>query len=109
VIEPVIDKLSNESWAAYKRSSRDAQLRQRVAQRLDAAGLTVTAILADTTIKLSELMNLQRGDVILTSKPANSPLTLMIGGKRKHIGHLGQFKGNRAFKVKRPLTPKDRV
>ena len=109
VIEPVIEKLSNESWAGYKRSSRDAQLRRHVARRLDSAGLTVSAILADTTMKLSELMSLQRGDIILTSKPANMPLTLMIGGKRKYIGHLGQFKGNRAFKVKRPLAPKDRV
>ena len=69
----------------------------------------MSTILADTTITLKDLMSLQEGDIILTDKPASAPLTLMVGDKRKYIGHLGQYKGNRAFKVKRPLSPKDRV
>jgi flagellar motor switch protein FliM len=109
VIEPVIDTLSNQTWAAYKRNRSDRLLRQRVAHHLDTAKLTVTTILADTTMTFNDLRNLQVGDVILTDKPASAPLTLMIGSKRKYIGHLGQFKGNRAFIVKRPITPKDRV
>ncbi len=109
VIEPVIEKLSNQTWAAYKRTRGNDRLRRRVARHLDSAQLTVRTILADTTIKLSELINLQVGDIVLTNKPASAPLTMMIENKRKYIGHLGQFKGNRAFKVKRPLDPKDRV
>ena len=109
VIELVIEKLSSQTWAAYRRSRGDVKLRRRLASHLDAAGLTVRAILADTSIKINELRNLQTDDIILTSKSANAPLTLMIGDKRKHIGHLGQYKGNRAFKVSRPLMPKDRV
>jgi len=108
VIEPVVNKLSNQTWAAYKRNRGD-HLRHRVAGHLDSAKLTVTSILADTNISLKELMSLQVGDVILTDKPASAPLTLMIGDKRKYIGYLGQHKGNRAFKVARPLSPKDRV
>ncbi|MCE9589269.1 MAG: flagellar motor switch protein FliM [Planctomycetes bacterium] len=109
VIEPVIEKLSNQSWAAYKRNSRYDALRSRVAEHLTSARLTVTAILADTTIKLNDLIHLQVGDLVLTEKPASSPLSIEIEGRRKYIGHLGQFKGNRAFKVLRPITPKDRV
>ncbi|MCX5661649.1 MAG: flagellar motor switch protein FliM [Planctomycetota bacterium] len=109
VIEPVVEKLSNQSWAAYKRNRRDDQLRNRVAGHLDAARLTVTCILADSTIKLGDLMNLQVGDVVVTEKPATAPLTIAIGAKRKFIGHIGQYRGNRAFKVTRPFTPKDRV
>jgi flagellar motor switch protein FliM len=109
VIEPVVDTLSNQTWAAYKRGRTDNQLRQRVAHHLDAAKVTVTAILADTTITLNDLRGLQVGDVILTEKSAATPLTLMIGSKRKYIGSIGQHKGNRAFVVKRPLSPKDRL
>jgi flagellar motor switch protein FliM len=47
--------------------------------------------------------------VIVTQKPARAPLALSIQGRRKYIGALGQHRGNRAFKVERPLTPKDRV
>ena len=108
VIEPVVTKLSNQTWAAYKRNRGD-QLRHQVAGHLDSAKLTVSAVLADTTMTLKELVNLQEGDVILTEKQASAPLTLAVGEKRKYIGYLGQFKGNRAFKVARPLTLKDRV
>ena len=109
VIEPVIDKLSNQTWAAYKRHSKDHHLRSRLAGHLDAARLQVTTILADTTMKVSDLTNLQVGDLILTEKSASAPLTLSVGGRRKYIGQLGQYRGNRAFKVSRPIQPKDRV
>lgn len=109
VIEPVIEKLSSQSWAAYQKQTDNKKNKIRVKSHLDSAKLTVTAILADTNIKLGELMNLQIGDIILTEKPSSAPLTLKVGDKRKYIGHMGQFKGNRAFKVSRPINPKDRV
>ncbi len=108
VIEPVVNKLSSQTWAAYKRN-RGSQLRDQVAGHLESAKLTVAAVLADTTITLRELMSLEVGDIVLTDKPASCPLTLVIGDRRKYIGYLGQHKGNRAFKVTRPLSPKDRV
>ncbi|MAX27241.1 MAG: flagellar motor switch protein FliM [Phycisphaeraceae bacterium] len=109
VIEPVMEKLSNQTWAQYKRNRQDAQLRHQLSKQLDVARLTASTLLAETTIKLSDLMNLQPGDLIVTEKPASGPLTLCIEGKRKYIGHIGQHKGNRAFKVKRKYHPKDRV
>ena len=108
-IEPIVDKLSNQTWAAYKRNRHNRQLRDRLAGHLDGAKLTVTSILADTRITLNDLMNLHVGDVILTDKPASAPLALSIGKRRKYIGHLCQFKGNRALKIIRPISPKDRV
>lgn len=109
VIEPVVDKLSSQSWSAYKRMSRDASLRNRLAGSLEAAKVNVSAVLADTTMTLNELVNLQIGDVILTEKPASAPLALTIEGRRKFIGQLGQHRGNRAYKVTRPIQHKDRV
>ncbi len=105
----MIDKLSNQNWGSYSKSHRDTKSRVMVAENLDPARLTVGTILANTSIKLHELINLQAGDVIITEKPANSPLTLTVGGKRKYIGHIGQYRGNRAFKVDRAYSIKDRV
>ena len=109
VIEPVVDKLSNQNWAAYKRKGRDAKLRGRLASHLDGAKLTVTAELARTTIKLGELMHLQPGDLLLTDKAAAAPLALQVEGRAKFIGQLGQHRGNRAFRVTRGIGAKDRV
>ncbi len=109
VIEPVVENLSSQAWNAYKRDETDTTNRKRVAYQLDAAGVSVSTVLAQTTIKVGELMNLEVGDIVLTEKPANSPLVLRVQGRPKYIGHLGQYKGNRAFKVERPISPKDRV
>jgi len=109
VIEPVIEKLSNQTWAAYKRSTKDTELRDRLTGHLDSAKLRVSSVLADTTISVADLRQLEVGDVLLTEKPASAPLTLQVEGKRKFIGQLGQYKGNRVFKVQRPINPKDRV
>ncbi|MCC6580186.1 MAG: flagellar motor switch protein FliM [Phycisphaeraceae bacterium] len=109
VIEPVMDKLSNQTWAAYKRNRRDAKLRQRVSRRLETAKLTISTVLAETKITMRDLISLQVGDLIVTEKPAKLPMTLLIEGRRKFVGHIGQHRGNRAFKVARPIHPKDRV
>ncbi len=109
VIEPLIEKLSSQSWAAYKTHKRDDNLRRRLTRRLESATVHVSSILADTTITLSELRDLSPGDMILTNKPAAAPLTLEVEGRRKYVGRLGEFRGNRAFKVDRPLNTRDRV
>lgn len=109
VIEPLMEKLSAQSWAAYGRGRQDDELRRKVAAQLDTAKLTLTAILAETTIKFDDLIHLQVGDIIATEKPATAPLLLLVEGKRKYIGHIGQYKGKRAFRVLRPYHPKDRV
>ena len=109
VIEPVVDKLSSQSWSAYKKMTRDAELQKRMANSLESARVDVSAVLANTRMTVHDLANLQVGDMILTEKPAASPLALTIEGKRKFIGQLGQHRGNRAYKVTRAITPKDRV
>ena len=107
VIHPVIDKVASHAPSAYKPRLQNDQLRQRVARRLGRSQLTATTVLADTTIKLKELMNLQVGDVILTNKATNKALALLIGGKQKFLGHLGQLKGSRVFKIQQLYTNKE--
>jgi len=109
VIEPVVNKLSNQTWEQYRRNSDSQELRHRVAGQLESTKLSIGAELATTSIKLHELMNLQEGDLITTEKPASRPVTLNVAGRRKYIGQLGQHKGQRAFKVDRPIHGKDRV
>ena len=109
VIEPVVAKLSSQTWSSFKRQNHGAELKQRLTGRIEAAKVSVAAVLAETTMRVDELANLQVGDLILTEKPASSPLTLTVEGRRKFVGNLGQYRGNRAYQVTRPITPKDRV
>lgn len=53
-------------------------------------------LLAETTITLSDLMQLSVGDVITTEQPATSPVVLCVEEERSFLANIGQFKGQRA-------------
>ena len=109
VIEPVIDDLASQGWDAYQRGKRDETMESRIVGKLGRAPVNATAVLAETAITVSDLLNLEPGDLIMTEKPAASPMVFNIEGKRKFIGHLGQIKGKRAMQVERPVNEHDRV
>ncbi len=109
VIEPIMEKLVSQNWQAYKRSGKDISLQHRVEEHLLQARLPTSAVLAETSISAHDLLNMAPEDIIVTDKPATKPIVFNIGEKRKYIANLGQFKGNRAIKIIRPITHKDRV
>jgi flagellar motor switch protein FliM len=59
------------------------------------------AFLAQTSIKLNELLSLSVGDVITTDKPCEREVLIQVEGKNKFLGEIGQFRGNRAIKIVR--------
>jgi len=109
VIEPLIDDLSAQSWFLSGRAHGERQWWELIVDRLADASLEVTGILAETTITLSELRSLEVGDIITTEKPASAPSVVTTGGHPKFLAHIGQYKGNRAMKIVRPIRDTDRV
>lgn len=109
VIEPLVDDLSAQSWFMSGRHRGEHQWEEMIADRLSDAALSVAGVLAETSITIGDLRNLEIGDLIMTEKPAASPVTLTAGGKPKFLAHIGQHKGNRALRILRPIKPTDRM
>ncbi len=109
VIEPLMEEISAQSWFNNKRGSGDPQCRLRLGESLAGAPVTVSGVLAETQITLQELSSLSPGDIIVTEREATRPIVLCIEGERKFLGHLGQFRGNRAIRIDRPVTRADRL
>lgn len=109
VIEPVISRLSKQTWLNYRRRNTDPEADQRVARRIERATIRARAFLASTTITVADLANLAVGDIITTERPAGAEMLLQIEGRDKFATRLGQHKGHRALKVTRKLDPGDRV
>ncbi len=109
VIEPFMDHLSSQNWfsAAKNQKSKDAE--QTISRNLNRAPLEVTGMLAETTITVKELLALSRGDIVLTEKLGSSPVVICVGGEKKYLAHIGQYRGHRALKVLRPISDTDRV
>ena len=109
VIEPLMDEISAQSWFQAGRHRSDKQWSRLVADRIADAQVEVIAILAETSMTVSDLHNLEVGDVIMTGKPADSPVTLYIESVPKFFADIGRHKNHRALRVRRRISAEDRV
>ncbi|MBX3354750.1 MAG: flagellar motor switch protein FliM [Phycisphaeraceae bacterium] len=98
-IEPLMDRLNSQSWLAAGRSRRAPDAQQRLSKSLSSATLTIDAVLAETTMTVSELRALEPGDIIVTTRKASAPATLRVEGRPKFHGRLGQSRGRRAVAI----------
>jgi len=109
VIEPVVHKLDSQNWFTTSSGKSSETLAAVIGERLSDAGVDVSGLLAETTITLRDLRNLEVGDVITTSKLSSDPVLMCIEGVPKFLARIGQFKGRRAMQVIREVKPTDRL
>ena len=106
-IENVISRLSQQSWISYEqRRGGGAAVEEKLGKSLCNASVELRAVLARTTITMDELINLRPGDVLTTEKAVGGEVTVQIEGKNKFTGSFGQFRGNRAIRVKKVIRAK---
>jgi flagellar motor switch protein FliM len=70
----------------------------------EAAGnqpVVLAALLAETTLKLADLLTLQPDDIITTELPADGDVTLLVGDRPAFLGQLVKFRGKRAVAITR--------
>jgi flagellar motor switch protein FliM len=101
VIEPIMGVLAAQNWFSYQRKGGQEDHLRKLTRSVSNAPLEMRAFLAQTSIKLSDLMNLQVGDVITTEKGCEREVLVQVEGKNKFLGKLGQYKGSRAVQVTR--------
>jgi len=101
VIEPVIGKLLPQGWLAYQRQTTAEDKSEEIARGIGVTQVEVVGYLAETTITMEELLALQVGDILQTSKPASGESILQVGRENKFAGKLGRHKDNVAIKITR--------
>lgn len=101
VIEPVMDKLLSQGWLAYQRRSAVDDKTEEMTRSLGATYVNLVAYLAETQITVGELLTLQPGDIIQTTKAAIGEIILQVEGKNKFAGKLGKHKDHLAAKITR--------
>ncbi len=109
VIEPFMDHLSSQNWFSLSKKQSSKQVEQQISRNLSRAPMVATGLLAQTTITVNELINLAPGDIIVTEKPARHPVILCVENEKKYLAQIGQYRGNRALKILRPIGAADRV
>ncbi|MBX3403364.1 MAG: flagellar motor switch protein FliM [Phycisphaeraceae bacterium] len=109
VIEPIMEVLASQSWFNTARLVRSPDMNKRIAGTLNHAAVTVTGLLAETTITMRDLMGLSVGDLVVTERAANGNVVLCVENQKRFLANIGQFKGQRALKIVRSIEPDDRV
>jgi flagellar motor switch protein FliM len=109
VIEPVMEQLSSQSWFSVSSGQRNPEAEGAIVKELSRAKLEIAAVLAETTITLKDLLEMQSGDIIVTEKSCKDPAVVSVQGEKKFLAYVGQYRGNRALRVWRGTEPTDRV
>lgn len=99
VIEPIMGMLATQNWFSYQRKGGHEDHLRRLTKNVNNAPVQMRAFLAQTSIKLNDLLALQKGDVITTEKEFTHDVLIQVEGKNKFLASIGQYRGNRAFKV----------
>jgi flagellar motor switch protein FliM len=101
VIEPIMGTLAAQNWFSYQRKGGQEDHVHRLTKNVNNAPVEMRAFLAQTMIKLNDLLNLQPGDVITTEKLCNRDVLIQVEGKNKFLGQIGQFRGKRSVRISR--------
>lgn len=98
-IERIGSKLTNNSWIGYA-SSRSTPASQGQITNLIGESMTeVVVTLARSTLRATDLINLQVGDIVSTEKDIREPLEVEIQGVVKFSAKAGALKGRKAIEL----------
>lgn len=101
VIEPIMGVLAAQNWFSYQRKGGQEDHVRKLTRNVNNAPVEMRAFLAQTTIRLDDLISLQVGDLITTDKSSSRDVLIQVEGRNKFLAQLGQFRGNRALRITR--------
>jgi flagellar motor switch protein FliM len=95
IVEPVLPKLSTHQWLSTMSKSSVPQ-QDKIKQNLDTVGVPVIAELGRATLPISELFNLQIGDVIGIE---TGKIQVKVDQMTRFLGNPGVQKGRYAVQI----------
>ncbi len=100
VIEPILPSLSSRLWFATS-NKREMTEEERGAMELgiSQSKINMTAVVGGSNITVSELMNLQKGDIILLNKRIEDPIEIYVENQVKFKAKPGIKKKNVAIMI----------
>ena len=100
VIEPILPSLSSRLWfATSNRKEITDEERGALEQGISRSKINLTTIVGSSKITISELLNLQRGDIILLDRAIDQPLDIYVESRVKFKGKPGVKKKNVAVLI----------
>lgn len=98
-IESIISKANKEYNNDSNRSKKEAMHREGIIQQISRSNFKIEALLANTTVNLSEILSLHQGDVLLLNTPIDRNISLMVNSEKLFDGKMGILNHHKAIKI----------
>ena len=106
IIIKMLRQKFDQQWSVRK-SESTLQERERILRLIKPAATLADARLQGPTLRVSELLDIQDGDILTFDFPVGRPLDLLINSKLKFRGHVATNGRKRAFRVEQSYSPAD--
>lgn len=81
------------------RSKRELMHREGIIKQIQRSNFKIEAILANTTVNLSEILSIHKGDVLLLNAPIEKNISLMVNNEKLFDGKMGIINHRKAVKI----------
>lgn len=100
-LDEIMAKFVHKTTRSSRRSdsNKEAERKESIMRALNSSVLDITAILSETQLDMSDVINLQVGDIIPLGKPIDGNISLQVGGKTWFDGKLGTYNHKKAVKI----------
>jgi flagellar motor switch protein FliM len=107
-LEDVLAKLNVQNFGNVAKTAEHAEWTQSLLKKIESTTVPATCILGETQLTLQQLVELEVGDVLLTTTPINGELRVLLAGKERAKGRPGVLSGRKAVKITDVIEPEKR-
>jgi flagellar motor switch protein FliM len=105
-IEPIAKQLNTKFWYTKEKDDNKANF-NLIKQKIDNTKVDVSVTFNDTAAKVSDILNLQRGDVLQLVHNTDEALQVKINDKEKFSGELGVIKNKYVVRITNTIKEAD--
>ncbi len=99
LLERMLGHSAMKQWRSSSTTEVPPAVRQRYEEQLKKIEVELRAVMGRTRIKLSELMTLEEGDVIVLERRVNQPVQVYVGEREKFRAIPGRSGKHRALRI----------
>jgi len=111
MLEPVMNRFTQD-WYSLSVSNRPEKIGLWINELLNEVPLPVSVFLGETKLAVQDIVNLEKGDIVVLGNHTSTPLTVRVGGVPKFRASIGEHGHRAAVKIlsmiERPAAPVDR-
>lgn len=106
-LEDVFAKLNVEMPATTVKKPDNPEWTHSILKTIESTTVTAYCVLAETSLTLQQIVELEPGDVLMTNTPITGELKVIVGGKDRATGRPGISNGRKAVRITHIIEPEN--